>query len=715
MNIETIRNSTLKLSLIFFILFSNSFLYSQTPWCSSAERHADMLQKNPQVASEFQKLMNGLKSHTQNPASQKRAIITIPVVVHVIHNGDSIGSGENISEDQILSQLEVLNTDFRKRNADTTDIPGIFKPLAADFEIEFCLAQRDPNNFPTTGINRINGLRNTWDINLADQLKAATIWDPNRYLNIWVMSLGGSSASTLGYAQFPWMPDTTDGIVIDYKAFGTFGDLLPSSNRGRTTTHEVGHWLGLFHTWGDNSDCITDDNVSDTPIQATENYGCPSFPHVSCNNGPNGDMFMNYMDYSNDACSNIFTHGQKAVVDYFFINSQKRKNILTSDACIPTTANERDIAIIELLLPSAEVCSDNFSPSVRVVNLGSAKIKSAVINYQFNSGILQQYFWIGNIETYHEAIINLPLQTLPLGDHQFFLEFVNVNGGNDQSNGNNIAEIDFTITSAGIGKAIPVHETFEDLNLPSLWQLLNPHNDRTWKIDTFSGSASNASVMFDNFSTAGVTPKNKRDGLITDEYDLRALARPQVAFDVAYAKRVPQVNDSLILYYSLDCGYRWKRFWAKGGAALATASERAVAFIPSPNDWRQEGADLFAAQGHPKVKFMFENFSDGGNNIYIDNFRIIESTTTAVADPAEDFPFEVYPNPANEILYVNAKPHLSENFQLTLFHISGKKVLEISEPVGHFQKADVSGLPPGFYLLHLKTEKQHFTRRVILH
>lgn len=234
----------------------------------------------------------------------------INVVVHVLYHTEE----ENISEEQIHSQIEVLNRDFRSRNDDVGRVPEIWRELVADSNIEFVLATVDPEGANTTGITRTSTEVETFG---TDNAMKATItggvdpWPTDRFLNIWVCNLG---ASLLGYAQFPGGPPETDGVVIDYRAFGTVGTARAPFNLGRTTTHEIGHYLNLSHIFGDGrgNSCSDTDYVDDTPNQLGPNYQKPTFPSVSCNNGPNGDMFMNYMDYVDDDAMFMFTEGQAA-------------------------------------------------------------------------------------------------------------------------------------------------------------------------------------------------------------------------------------------------------------------------------------------------------------------------------------------------------------------------------------------------------------------
>jgi hypothetical protein len=234
--------------------------------------------------------------------------VTLEMAVHVLYNDES----ENISDEQIESQISILNQDYRGQNPRIPDVPKVWEGLVADAKIQFALASEDPDGNPTTGITRTKTDRTEFGIYDTIKFEATggrNAWPTDRYVNCWVGPLSGG---LLGYAQFPGGPEPTDGIVINTTAFGTTGTAAPPFNLGATTTHEVGHFLNLSHIWGPTDDCTGGDGVEDTPNQTGPNYGRPTFPHVSCNNGPNGDMFCDFMDYVNDAHMFMFTHQQVA-------------------------------------------------------------------------------------------------------------------------------------------------------------------------------------------------------------------------------------------------------------------------------------------------------------------------------------------------------------------------------------------------------------------
>ncbi len=255
-------------------------------------------------------------------------VIVVPVVFHILYNSNS----QNVSDQQVLSQLVALNNDYRRLNADAINTPAPFKSVAADTRIAFCLAKVDPDGFNTSGIIHKH---TSSDLFLSDDaMKFSSsggddAWDSKRYLNIWVCNLFGR---TLGYAVMPGGPAEKDGVVIQFTAFGTMGTAVAPFNKGRTVTHEVGHWLGLKHLWGD-AEC-GDDDIADTPPQQGSNSNCPSFPHLSsCSINSYGDMFMNYMDFTNDDCMNMFTKGQKNEMRSLFALGNVRNSFLNSSVC----------------------------------------------------------------------------------------------------------------------------------------------------------------------------------------------------------------------------------------------------------------------------------------------------------------------------------------------------------------------------------------------
>jgi len=276
--------------------------------CGTQQVHERLLEIYPAFRERQNRIEQGIRRDIERGVAQRvaRQLITIPVVVHVVYKT----AAENISDGQVKSQIVALNRDYGQKNADKSTIPAPWKGLAANPNIQFALAKKDPTGKQTTGITRTKTTRGSFGTGDSVKSKAGggdPAWPADRYLNLWACTLGGG---LLGYAQFPGGPARTDGVVILNTAFGTTGTVQKPFDLGRTATHEVGHWLNLHHIWGDRNDCGGTDYVTDTPNAQLPNYGKPTFPHVSCNNGPNGDMFMDYMDYVDDAAMVMFSAGQ---------------------------------------------------------------------------------------------------------------------------------------------------------------------------------------------------------------------------------------------------------------------------------------------------------------------------------------------------------------------------------------------------------------------
>lgn len=340
----------ISLVFIFFILIKN--IDAQSACATSSYETPPSVEK--QIQDWILKNKNTL---------QQRAVVTIPVVVHILYYEDE----ENVSDADVIKQIDILNRDFRRRNADTSETPSVWRALAADMEIEFCLAKRDTLGRPTNGITRYNTYVtsfNSWNRVKRPDIGGVKNWNPRKYLNIWVANL---TPQINGHGTYPTVLNSSpneDGIVINYRNFSHKSAQI----LGRIAVHEVGHWLNLVHVFGDTSATYCEartDFVSDTPPQLAATYGCPLYPkRDECSPVDNGNMYMNYMDYTNDNCLNMFTKGQKArawaALNLF------RPDILKSDACSPPT-------------PTDDVSLPPFSLSPNPSNSGIFKIDFAEI------------------------------------------------------------------------------------------------------------------------------------------------------------------------------------------------------------------------------------------------------------------------------------------------------------------------------------------------
>ncbi|WP_185965553.1 M43 family zinc metalloprotease [Flavobacterium zepuense] len=332
---------------------ANAQSASFTP-CAATEYSSYLKSKNiGQTTTQFESWLAPKLSETATLRSGQSTnqVVSLPVVIHIIHDGDEVGISENIPDARILSQLQVLNEDFRRIQG----TPGYVEGNAGtDMEIEFCLAQQDPDGNPTTGITRHNLGKASWNSMEAvdEEMKPATAWDPTRYINIWVCRFGGQLAQVGGYAYFPEgsgldgldeavSTASIDGLAMSFKAFGTSdvfpaASYFPEADKGRSASHEMGHYFGLRHIWGDENSCSATDFCDDTPAVSGVHTSCT--PADTCPDSEGADQIENHMDYTPDACKSIFTAGQKARMWTVLQNSPRRTSLLTSNGCQAPTA-----------------------------------------------------------------------------------------------------------------------------------------------------------------------------------------------------------------------------------------------------------------------------------------------------------------------------------------------------------------------------------------
>lgn len=626
--------------------------------CYTDENDAILHANHPELESSAQ-FEQWLQSQISQPIAGKiiGGVYQIPVVVHVIHNGEAVGSGTNVSYAAIQSQIDVLNEDFRRMfgtNGWNTN------PVGADTQIEFCLAKRRPDGsaFPNgeNGVNRINRTSASFTAPpYATSYIDATIkpytynngtptatrgWSPDKYMNIWLCNISGG---ILGYAQFPQSPlggmgcgtpaAATDGVVFLYNSIGksSVTGYPGPYNQGRTATHEIGHWLGLRHIWGDGN-CNATDYCNDTPTANAANYGCPTGQN-SCTAAPDQgpDMIQNYMDYTDDACMNVFTNDQKQRMRAVLEGSPMRVALINSDACTPP--NPSDASVTDVFAPIGDNCAGAITPSVQLRNRGSNNLTAATISYKIDNGTPVTFSWTGNLAPNASATVSLPAFTATLGTHSFRAYSTLPNGVADPYTVYDTSGIDFVVSN---GIMPNYTQDFEGQSFPP---------DVKWRIDNVNGdcfkwspaSGVSASGTFTN-NIAQVpcygNGSTSNEDLYTPVFLLPCNATAAtLKFDVAYRKRVAASNDQLIVQISTDCGATWSNVYSKTGNTSPYLYQNATLlgteyFPTAASDWRTETISLMSYVGatSKNLRFRFRGVSANGNNIFIDNVKF-EGTT----------------------------------------------------------------------------------------
>ena len=645
--------------------------------CATVHYEEQRHLKNPKKESnqQFEEWMRQkitLRTMEAGRTQETQATYVIPVVVHIINNGEAIGTGTNLSVSQIQSQIDVLNKDFQRLNADAANTPAGFLPFAGNLDVQFVLAKQDPIGAPTNGIARVKGKQTSWTVNDNAIFKALSYWPAEKYLNLWVVTF---SDQTLGYAQLPvsnlagleGSPDDrlTDGVVISNTAFGSIDDgsfnLETKYNKGRTVTHEVGHFFGLRHIWGDDgSACSGTDYVEDTPNQAGSYINqCPTGTKTTCTSD---DMYMNYMDYTNDACMNLFTVGQIGRVNIVMQNSPRRVSLLNSVGAQDPTPVAIDGAISGIITPGTSSCGDALTPSIQIQNLGTSTITSIRVRLKVNNVIVQTKDFSTSLSNLQFGELQFAPFTPGTNSLVFNFEILLVNGVIDGRLFNNILSITTTIAPT---VSIPIAESFN--SIPANWSIHNPDNLITWSL---INTVSNGNAVYLN--SYDYDNQGALDQLISPVLDLTMVSFAYLKFDRAYEYFGTGYEDRLRVLVSSSCNFDNDPIvvFDKSGSELATALTNSGDFFsPQATEWKTEVIPLSQFIGS-KIQISFESINGYGNNQFLDNIVVAIDQFTDIAIVSLNSPSPVSCNlnatPVLRVVNMGTTPLTSFKVQITV-------------------------------------------------
>ena len=560
----------------------------------------------------------------------------IPVVFHVIHDGNNVGFGTNISEDRILQQIEILNNDFRRLNEDASQTPAEYLDVAADAEIEFVLAKQDPEGLPTSGIVRVEGSKSSYSQSEASTLMAQSYWPRDEYLNIYITDISGGY---LGYAQFPFSNlsgiatefenyDLTDGVVLDYKWVGN-NPVAGSFDRfGRTATHEIGHWLGLRHIWGDGG-CGFDDFCDDTPLAGSSTSGCPD-EKITCDTQ---DMIQNFMDYTDDVCMNLFTVCQKERMRTVLKFSPRRVKLLTSHALNDPILADLDLGIKSIAAPVQSDCNANVTPRVEIRNYGSNTINSYSISFLINGSLVETKEFNNSLSAAATSIASFsPILLDSDISNEVQFEIISVN---ESSDGNDLNDSKSQTIAPFTSIEPPYFEDFETNQ--NYFRITETGETSNWTfVNAPFESPDNQAAMAPFFNQT--TNFGVKDMLLTQTLDLSGLASAQLTFQYAYASRLQEGTsdyylDGLIVAVSTDCGAEFTRqnvIFERYGSSLETYGSSNSDYYPLNHaHWDEVTLNITRFAGQPEVQVAIIGVNGGGNNLFVDDLSISNANLLA--------------------------------------------------------------------------------------
>ncbi|MBL7931314.1 MAG: T9SS type A sorting domain-containing protein [Bacteroidia bacterium] len=691
-----------KITCALFLSLSSALFAQQGFNCGSHEQYLFQNANNPEFRTNQLQLEEETQQFITSGAKSSSATYIIPVVFHVIYTTNA----GNISSAQIQNQIQILNLEFKRLQNDTALTPAAFKPLAAPFDVEFRLATIDPNGKCTNGINRIYS--NLSNCSYAqDDVKALSYWPSNKYLNIWIVQSmhysGSMSCNGGGYATFPGGPANLDGINIRGDLISNIGTAATNSQwgnfKGRYLIHELGHWFNLRHIWGD-APC-GDDLVSDTPTALTDNGGCPTFPHnpnSSCSgSNANGEMYTDYMDYTNGPCLNMFTQGQVTRMTACINSNVSGRSNLWSVSNLNATGTSDPYTY-----PVVCVAEPDFLSTGPVVICEGDSVKFTDNSYGGISGSRSWVFTGANPGTSSDSIV---YATYPsAGIFQVALSKTYQSVTKTKTSPKKIYVLSNTVNP---NYYMPAYDSFEDQTMFNAdWITVDRDNDgNSWQFYNSTYYTGSYCVGISNFDKSAPLV----DELISPAYDMTYIKGGSLKFRLHFSVPASSAKDKLLIYVSNNCGKSWNLIYNKeSGTGLITFTNNTTAsYIPTPSsdEWRLETASIPNSLASGIVRFKFVFTSGGGNNIFIDDIEVDGNSTLGVQENVAKNAIKMYPNPVADDLHFESIAGKADIEQIVIYDMLGKQVFSQNHSSNKVN-IDVSNLPKGLYLIKLKTSSK---------
>ena len=700
----------MRLRLLFFALITGftTHAQSQRP-CGTDAMMKMAIQNEPSLAKNIELFRLYVDSVAENSELKNNAEIRlIPVVIHVMHTGGS----NNISDEQIHDALRIINEDFRKLNADTSDVINEFQTIYADIEVEFILAKLDPEGKCTKGITRTyTQLTN----DAGENVKELVGWNPRMYLNIWVVSNIASGAG--GYSYLPGSAPNNDGnagIVIRASQFGSIGLSSSGNVSSRSMTHEIGHYLGLPHTWGGSNDnnldenCDIDDGIEDTPNTKGSPQSCNAYQN-SCGSL---DNVHNFMDYS--SCGKMYTEGQKTRMRSALNFGQPwhlaaRNNLYTEENLMLTGTHPE----YESLDCKANIDFENESPFTCSGQITNWK------NLSSNYDLALSYLWTfegGNPSSSSEENPSVSYENP--GIYPVTLSITTTGGENSKTHENAIYVQDqSSVISAPSNKNFYSDPFSSTMNNSDDWYKSEDLEGTSWQWNSLGSNSYGGSIRIksDDFLEPG--PRKA----FTASYDLSNVSTPcYMYYDYAYARKDGESLDQFQVQITDDCGQNWSTRVNKSTDNLTTIDANIFfSFNPVESMWKEQRVSLNPFVSSPKVQAAFIIEGSGGNFLYIDNIRFGVPNLSTEELIAANLNFKVSPNPNNGNASIEFNLLGTEKIELILVDILGNQIFhsDLNYKAGQYQMAlnDLKpNLDPGIYYINYRIGTSMGTKQIIV-